>query len=100
MSLLSFFVCSPEKLPCNFWDAENSSRVFQRIQNPSLHQGTCSKAQFFSSLFFNSGMEIFKVFTLIERLRNDKEHALNSSQSVNEEYLSINLGLNSIFSAL
>ena len=45
---------------------------------------------------FNSSIDIFKVLTLIDLLRKDKEIFLNSSQSLNLEYLSMNFGLNSI----
>ena len=46
-----------------------------------------------SNLFFKSLIDIFNVLTRIERLKKVNEHFLNSSQSVNFEYLSMNLGL-------
>ena len=43
-------------------------------------------------------LDIFMVLALIDLLRKDKEYFLNSSQSVNWEYLSIIAGLKTIFS--
>src|SRR3989338_921103 len=70
------------------------------IQNPSLHQGTCSKFQFFSSLFFSSPTETLRVLTRIDFLGYDKLAFLNASKSVRAQYLEMNDSFHTIFSVL
>ncbi len=71
-----------------------ASASFFLIQKLSSHHGICSKPHLAASLFFISSTETFSVLTLIDFLRKDNEYFLNSSKSVNFEYLSMNASLN------